>query len=805
MKKLTSLVIAHALLLPLLAPPPARAQAPRAAAASPPAQIAPPPQPQATPRQTPSPPSSQQPAPDDGSEDDVVRITTNLVQVDAVVVDKKGKQVTDLTADEFEIFEDKRERKITNFSYVLNETAPPPAETNVAGAARKSGDKTSVPPPAPPRRLRPEQVRRTMALVVDDLGLSFESTSFVREALKRFVNEQMQPNDLVAIIRTSAGVGALQQFTSDKRQLHAAIDRVKWYAGGRGGVSVFAPVESIPNQPLRGEETPADRRARGADAMAAELEDFREEIFAVGTLGALNFVVRGMRDLPGRKSVLLMSDGFSLYTTDRGRGRSDRVLQSLRQLTDLANRASVVVYSIDARGLVVTGFSAADDLSGQTPQQLEDTMRERSNMIFDTQSGLAYLSQQTGGFLIKNNNDLTGGIRRVVEDQKGYYLLGYRPEGATFDRRYHRISVKVKRPGLKVRTRTGFFGIRDEETRVVRRTRDQQLLAAITSPFASPEVRLRLTTYFGNTAGDGSFMRSMLHLDGNDVKFSREPDGKYKAVLDVVAVTFGDSGRIIESLDRVHTLTLPADLYRRVLRDGITYNLNVPIKKAGAYQLRMAVRDTATERTGSASQFIEVPDLKKNRLALSGLIVTGMNEETAKVGATDAAAATTAGASSSPSSAAEGNDGGGGEAASASNGAASASNGAASASNGAASAAEAANALSGPAVRRFRQHGGLALGYAIYNARLDKANGRPQLTSQTRIYRDGQLVFGGKEQPLDVQMPYSDLKRIGVLAQLKLGAQLTPGEYVLQIIVTDALRNDKHRVATQWIDFEVYQ
>jgi VWFA-related protein len=775
MKKLTSRIISQVLLLSFLAPL-AGAQQPRTA---PPQTASPPPQQRSD---APPPSSAQQAAPGD-DDDEVVRITTNLVQVDAVVVDKKGKQVTDLTADDFEIFEDKRPQKLTNFSYVLNETAPPP--TPASAAATRKADKTSVPAPAAPRRLRPEQVRRTMALVVDDLGLSFESTSFVRDALRKFVDEQMQPNDLVAIIRTSAGMGALQQFTSDKRQLHAAIDRVKWYVNGRGGVSTFAPIrgDNLSPEPLRrgeggggrAEGAPPERGARDNDDIAAELEDFREEIFAVGTLGALNFVVRGMRDLPGRKSVLLMSDGFALFTTDRGRGRSDRVLQALRQLTDLANRASVVVYSIDARGLVFTGFTAADDTSGLQPGEAEERLRERSNMIYDTQSGLAYLSEQTGGFLIKNNNDLAGGIRRVVEDQKGYYLLGYRPEGATFDRRFHRISVKVKRPGLKVRTRTGFFGIRDEETRPVRRTREQQLLAAITSPFSSPDVRLRLTTFFGNTAEEGSFMRAMLYLNGNDVKFNREPDGKYKAVLDVVGVTFADNGRIVESLDRIHTLGLTEDLYRKMLERGLTYTLNVPIKKAGAYQLRMAVRDTATERTGSASQFIEVPDLKKNRLALSGLVVTGASQATAKAGETNAAATTEV---ASSASAGEG--------------------------NGAAATTGADDTLASPAVRRFRQNANLALAYAIYNARLDKATGRPQLTVQTRIYRDGQPVFSGKEQPVGVQTPYPDLKRIGLLAELKLGSALTPGEYVLQVVVTDTLRNDKHRIATQWIDFEVY-
>ncbi|HEY9404011.1 MAG TPA: VWA domain-containing protein, partial [Pyrinomonadaceae bacterium] len=622
MKKLTSLAITHALLLSLLAPHAGAQQT----------QNAPP---LTTPQQGASPPApTQQPASE--GDDDVVRITTNLVQIDAVVLDKKGKQVTDLTADDFEIFEDKRPQKLTNFSYVLNETAPPAPE---AASSRKAADKKGAPPPAPPRRLRPEQVRRTMALVVDDLGLSFESTANVRDTLRKFVNEQMQPNDLVAIIRTSAGMGALQQFTSDKRQLHAAIDRVKWYLSGRTGVSSFGPIEPAMDSARPGGGLAGRGENAAARDIEAELGDYREEIFSVGTLGALNFVVRGMRELPGRKSVLLVSEGFALFTPDRGRGRSDRVYQSMLRLTDLANRASVVVYAIDPRGLVSTALTAEDNTGGMSQEEVDRKLRERSDVLFETQSGLAYLSQQTGGFLIKNNNDLAGGIRRVVEDQKGYYLLGYRPEGATFDRRFHRIVVRVKRPGLKVRTRTGFYGVRDDETRPVRRTREQQLLAALTSPFASPDVRLRLTTFFGNTAEEGSFMRSMLYLDGNDLRFNKEPDGKYKAELDVVGVTYGDNGSVVETLNRVHTLTLVESYYRRVLREGLVYSMNVPVKKAGAYQLRMAVRDTTTERTGSASQFIEVPDLKKNRLALSGLVVSGASQATAAAATPPAPAA----------------------------------------------------------------------------------------------------------------------------------------------------------------------
>ena len=166
-----------------------------------------------------------------------MRITTNLVQVDAVITDKNGKIVTDLKPEEIEIFEDGRKQKLTHFSYNVAE-GPAPERSAMPVVVDKNS------PLVPPTRLKPEDIRRTIAIVVDDLGLSFESTYYVRRALKKFVDEQMQPGDLVAIIRTGGGMGALQQFTADKRQLYAAIERVKWNSLGRGGVSAFAPMQA---------------------------------------------------------------------------------------------------------------------------------------------------------------------------------------------------------------------------------------------------------------------------------------------------------------------------------------------------------------------------------------------------------------------------------------------------------------------------------------------------------------------------------------------------------------------------------
>lgn len=327
----------------------------------------------------------------DEDDDDVVRITTNLVQIDAVVTDKKGKLVTDLQTEDFEIYENNKPQPITNFSYINTV----PALTDTVAPVEKSRDKNTARVPVPPVRLRPEQVRRTFALVVDDLGLSFESASFVRQGLKKFVDEQMQPNDLVAIIRTRSGVGALQQFTADKRQLYAAIERVRWFPSGRGGISAFGAIESDPLARAAEAAGVEDDPIAAANSAREDVDDFRESIFTVGTLGALNYVVRGMRELPGRKSVVLFSDGFQLF---RGNNRDDRVLTSLRRLTDLANRASVVVYTIDARGLQTLGLTAADDTSGLSPDQVNAQLDDRRRENFETQDGLNYLAQQTGGF-----------------------------------------------------------------------------------------------------------------------------------------------------------------------------------------------------------------------------------------------------------------------------------------------------------------------------------------------------------------------------------------------------------------------
>jgi len=699
----------------------------------------------------------EKPAPD---REDVVRISVTLVQLDAVVTDKKGAPVTDLQKDDFEIYEDGKRQFITNFSFVGTQPPVTP-EPKVAPSVRKA-----TPAPAPPVRLKPEQVRRTIAIVIDDLNVSIGSAEAVRYHLRKFVDEEMQPGDLVAIIRASGGMGALQQFTADKRQLYPAIERIR--SNPRAAeIGLFEPLSGDETLESKTKGTISDAADAGKQKLKDDSEDFREQLFAVGVLGALNYVVRGLRELPGRKSVMFISESFRLPRQRLERRGSlqqpaDRVSDSLRRLIELANRSAVVIYSMDPRGIVVPMLEAADNLGALNWQERIDALRLRQGQLADAQSNLDYLAQQTGGFLVGGSNDLSRGIRRVLDDQNGYYLIGYVPAESTFQRiagrfAFHKTSIKLKRDGLKVRTRGGFLGVTDEEARPARLTPLQQLTAAVTSPFTSGDVHLKLTSLFGNDKQSGYFVRSLLHIDARDLKFSDETEGWRNAGIDVAAIAFGDNGTVVEQSTQTYTLSVRAHNLDQVLRSGLVYEINLPLKKAGAYQLRTAVRDTNSEKIGSANQYIEVPDLNKGRAVLSAIALGGNDllVDLNRPAYSDDARAK-----------------------------------------------DEVRAEAGPAVRRLRPGSDLNYAFGLYNAKVDGATNAPRLLIQARLFRDGKLVYQGEPMPLRLN-PQADWKRISVVGSMKLAKSAQPGDHVFQVVITDLLAKEKYRTVTQWTDFEI--
>ncbi len=686
---------------------------------------------------------AQRPASPDIDAQDVVKITTNLVQIDAIVT-KDNRLVTDLQASDFEIFEDNKPQAITNFSYISNLGNN---ATTATVPITSSKDKSV---PVPPAKINPNEQRRIVALVVDDLGISFEQIPSLRTQIRKFL-DTLAPNDLVAIIRTGGDVGALQQFTNDRRLLQNALDHLRWNPCSRAGIHVFAPVGAIgPNTGLC------------------------SQAVVNSTLKSLKFIVKGMRDLPGRKSLVLFSDYLPIQdqepsayedTQNALREAADQTNTSgdpsipdsgigyrsqLQKIAELAIRGSVVIYSVDTRGLQYTGPTAADRVTFPARQNvdpnqvLNDIMGRRSAQLIAGREGSELIAKQTGGFLVRNSNDF--GLKRVMQDQEGYYLIGFRPAEETFNHNFHHIKVKLKRGGLTVRTRDGFYGFTNEEAKTGSPSADDQMSQALVSPFAAKDVALKLTSFFIDDPAQGALVRSFLHLDQHDLNFT-EVEGWHITNLNIQSMIFGDNGRVLGREDRSGRLKLRGEAYQRALRDGVVYMFDIPVKARGPFQFRVAVRDQDSGRIGSAGQFVEIPNLQTGRLAISGIVA---REEDSMRGS--------------------GND-------------------------------SYDDVNPGPAIRRFRQGAVAIFGYAIYNGSMNGQS--PQLTSQVRLFREGKLIFTGDPTAINIA-GQKDLKRLTNLERLQLGKEIPPGEYVYQVIVTDtAADKQKPRVASQWIDFEV--
>jgi VWFA-related protein len=673
----------------------------------------------------PAPPPQPQQTTDD--KDDVVRITTNLVQVDAVVL-KNGKIVPNLTAEDFEIFEDGKRQTITSFAYISN---IPNSSQPVTAPAKDTRD-TNV---APYARLRPDEAHRTIAFVVDDLGLSAESMYQVRKQLRKFVTEQLQPNDLVAVIRTGGEMGALQQFTNDKRLLNRAVDQLKWNMCNRVGIHVLPPA--------------------GTSAPSTNLCGYRA---IYSTLTSLRFIVDAMGYLPGRKSMVILSDSLPResqdeFGPDRGVLKEAGIVKadlsslgpgsishvnSLQKIAEKAIRSSVVIYSVDTQGLQTTGLTAADVFTGDA-QQHQNLMYLRSQLLSIRREGAELIAKQTGGFQIRNSNFYE--FHRILEDQSGYYLIGYRPTEETFNKRFHHIKAKVKRSGMSVRTRFGFVGITEEEaTRAKPSVRDLANIA-LASPFAAQDIEVDLTSFFISDA-TGSAVRSFVYLNGNDLTFT-EVNGKQQGSIELSAVIFGDNGAVIEQITRGATLTFSSGDYEQAMRDGIGLKIDMPVKRPGFYQVRVVARDRTTSRIGSAGQFVGIPNLNNKELAVSGIVLGTVAPFTGAAGIES-------------------------------------------------------QAIANPGARRFERNADLYFACAIYNGRQSQ-----NLVLEPKLFRDGKIVYSAPEVPIDLTK-HPDPNRVFASGLVKLNAELELGSYYLQVVVTDKGAK-KPAPVVQWVDFEIIQ
>jgi hypothetical protein len=260
-----------------------------------------------------------------------------------------------------------------------------------------------------------------------------------------------------------------------------------------------------------------------------------------------------------------------------------------------------------------------------------------------------------------------------------------------------------------------------------------------------------MTTFFSRF--DKPLLTTTLYLETKNLAFTREPDGTFKSVLQAVAITFDQNGTAINEVQRTYTFRTTDKDYAAVTRNGVILKLQQVVLKPGPYQLRVAVRDMASQKMGSANQFIEVPDLKRRRLALSGIVLKQLDPAEdvgpASVGRSQAAALDP-----------RGNE----------------------------------------AIRIFSPGEKIAWYFQVFNAR-SGTDGRSDLKVQVRLFRDGSEVMHSEAASVHLPeiQPGNQLVSSG---HMLLGSNLAPGDYALQLLVTDNLAR-RNPTASQWIDFQV--
>ena len=657
----------------------------------------------------------------------VFSVGTTLVQIDSVVTDSKGHQVANLKPDDFQVLVDGKPQPITNFSYVHLDST----DVNRPSLSPQALHQP-LPSANPADVLKPEDVRRSMVLVVDDLSLSFESMYSVRRTLRKFIDEQMQPGDLVALWETGRSNSVFQQFTSDKRVLQAAVENLRWNPIGLGLVDPFGP--ALPGRPSivprAGPPQAAwDRRTGDADERA-----YLRLNATGGALDMLGQLMDELRPVGGRKAVVFFSDGIDLPGIGiPGRylriPRDDELVTRFHRLIDKANRSGAVVYTVDARGLVYLG-----------PEKL--------GALALSQQGLLQLAEDTGGFAALNGNGLSDALQRVEEEQRGYYLIGFKaPENIstgspTSKAEYHSIKVTVSIHGLRAHSRSGFFGETDEAARPKYDTRQAQMLAAVQSLFNKSDLHVRVTALYRRTVKGQTVVHNLLYVDPRDITFRTDLYGIQYAALDIVILASGHGVDPLAALSRHIAIDANDEKLKQLRKDGILFTLDVPVKQAGPYQIRACVLDSTSRATGSAGQYIDIPDLKTQHIALT----TPLLDDVSAPGETRF------------------------------------------------------NDVSS-ALREFRAGSRLAF---LFRIETDK-DGRGALPpgkfdTQVQIYRDRTPILNN---PVSVaSVPGADGRAVG--GELRLSSSLPAGQYYLQAMATD--RGGKApRTASSWIEFQVVE
>ena len=549
--------------------------------------------------QQPAPPPGQPQAPSDQRPSVTFRVEVNYVEIDAIVTDAQGNFVRDLTKDDFEVVEEGKPQDLSVLSMV-----DIPIERTDAPLYSPTAIEPDV------RSNAKEFNGRVFVLVLDDLQTHFGRSVRVRQAAKLFVERYLGANDIAAIVQTGARKDGAQEFTSNHTLLLKAINT---FAGQK---LRSATLDKIDDYYMQRETNPG--------AAPRDLSEAERAFKARNTLSTLRQVADYLAGVRGRrKAVVYFSEGidYDIDNTIGNRYASDLRDEMLAAIA-AATRANVSFYGVDPRGLSGLSDEGIEITAIPNDPTLGLGYASLSDELRRSQDSLRTISEETGGFAAVNRNDFREAFGHIIQDNSGYYLLGYYSNDTRRDGRFRRIQVRVKRPGLTVRARKGYTapkGKAQSTTTLANTKTSPALREALDSPI--PISGLALSVFaapFKGTAPNASIAVT-IEIDGRALSFA-EQNGLFADDVEISVIAIDRDAKIKDGGRDVVQLKLKPQTRETVSRAGIRISRRLELPP-GNFQLRVGVRDGGTGATGSVLYDLAVPDFPKDPLSMSGILI----------------------------------------------------------------------------------------------------------------------------------------------------------------------------------------
>lgn len=538
------------------------------------------------------------------------RTTVEFVEVAVVPTDKNGQFVGDLTREDFELFEQRRRQRIVAFAKVDLPTAMESASADVVSA---SGAR-----PAPTERVdsnAPSDDARLYVLVLDDLHVASERTLRVRESARAFIERYTEGGDLVSVVVVSGRTHALG-FSRDRQRL-------------------LASVEQFSGQKLRSAtyDRYVDQRLGGGAALrdGRDPNDGERAYRARASMATLADVTRVLASTGGRRKALLyFSEGIDYNVADvmgRVQREASQVTHTMADALSAATRANVTMYAIDPRGLA-SGEEDAVERPIYSEKPVVD-LSEPGRMGEEAQAiqSLRGLTEPTGGFAATDVNGIDAAFTRIVRENSSYYVLGFEPSDSDKGGAFRAIDVRVKRKGVTLVTRKGYLVPRRDDAALEAHTDASpallpELAQLLRSVLPVPGLALRLQAIPFRTGSSSTRVHVVVEVDGSHLTF--EPKGsQFTERVDLAVLTVDHTGRAANGTQAALHLSVKQDEAERIQMAGVRWLSSLDLEP-GHHQLRVAATATNGARRGLVIAEMDVPDLGRPDVALSGVALTSL-------------------------------------------------------------------------------------------------------------------------------------------------------------------------------------